>query len=61
MVSDAASRLCRNLNNYSKSDRYEKAGIVMVDWAGEDNYAGNTIIKAVIDNNFRAGGPTHKQ
>ena len=49
------------INNYSKSDRYEKAGIVMVDWAGEDNYAGNTIIKAVIDNNFRAGGPTHKQ
>ena len=49
------------INNYSQGGSYEKAGIVMVDWAGDDNYAGNTIIKAVIDNNFRAGGPTRKQ
>ena len=49
------------INNYSKGGSYEKAGIVMVDWAGDDNYAGNTIIKAVIDNNFRAGGPKRKQ
>ena len=49
------------INGYSSGDTYEKSGIVMCDWAGNATYNGDDIIKAVIDNNFRAGGPTRKQ
>lgn len=48
------------INDFSKSATYEKSGIVVLDWAGYASYNGDDIIKAVIDNNFRAGGPKCK-
>lgn len=49
------------INDFSQNGTYEKAGIVMCDWAGNTTYNGDDIIKAVIDNNFRAGGPAKKK
>ena len=45
------------INGFSKNGTYEKAGIVMLDWAGNSNYNGDLIIQAVIDNNFRVAPP----
>ena len=36
---------------------YQKSGIVMFDWAGYSTYSGDVILEAVVDNNFKAGGP----
>lgn len=47
--------------NAMSSSKYENVGMVMLDWAGNATYSGDVIIKAVIDNNFRAGGPKRKQ
>ena len=49
------------LTGFSQGSEYENAGIVMVDWAGYATYNGDAVIQAVIDNNFRAGGPAQKQ
>lgn len=45
------------INGFSNNGTYEKAGIVMLDWAGNSNYNGDLIIQAVIDNNFRVAPP----
>ncbi len=43
---------------------YQNAGIVMIDWAwnklDQDQYNGYKLIKAVVDNNFKGGGPAQK-
>ena len=46
------------INDYQT---YNKTGIVMMDWAGYSNYNGDTVLKAIIDNNFKGEGPAKKQ
>lgn len=39
-------------SDFQKDNIYRNIGSVIVDWAGDANYAGDQIVKAVIDNNF---------
>lgn len=45
-------------NNISTGDTYQRTGIIMADWIESTN--GQSLIKAVVDNNFKAGGPAKK-
>lgn len=51
------------INGFSKNGKYEKSGIVFLDWAGWDKsdrnieLYGSAILKSIIDNNFRAIPP----
>ena len=45
-------------NNFSTGNTYHRTGIVMADWIESTN--GQNLVKAVVDNNFKAGGPAKK-
>lgn len=49
-----------NSNDYP-NDTYYNTGIIMVDWAGNTEYSGDVVLKAIIDNNFKGKGPAKKQ
>lgn len=48
------------IRNMSNSDSYENTGIIMMDWAGNSSKSGDVLVNAIVDNNFRAGGPARK-
>ena len=56
----SATEGSNGFTGFSQNGSYENAGIVMIDWAGYADYNGDDVIQAVIDNNFRGGGPAQK-
>ena len=46
-------------NNFSTGTTYHRTGIIMADWIDRTN--GQTLVKTIIDNNFKAGGPAKKE
>lgn len=45
-------------DHFSTGTTYHRTGIVMADWIESTN--GQNLVKAVVDNNFKAGGPAKK-
>lgn len=48
------------IKSMSTSTAYKNAGIVIMDYADNEGANGDDLLKAVIDNNFKGGGPLKK-